>query len=143
MGVGSRGFLAALALGAVLVTALLKMVADSRDLDGSPGTKKSMPPEDSNAARTGSTPQVSLSHTNKSSTLPMKPSATTLVSSKNITATTLKPTAKSSIPISSKNTTTTLKPTITSKTTPPVISTNTTSTTAGSTTKITSASHPQ
>ncbi|KAB1272354.1 Porimin [Camelus dromedarius] len=89
----------------------------------------------------GSTPQVPLSHTNESSTLPMKPSSTTPVSSKNVTTTTLKPTAKSSVPVSSKNkTTTTLKPT-TSKTTPPAISTNKTSTTARSTPKITSASH--
>ncbi|XP_031316504.1 porimin [Camelus dromedarius] len=141
MGVGSRGFLAALALGVVLVIALLKMVADSTDLDGSQGTKKSLLTEDSNATRTGSTPQVPLSHTNESSTLPMKPSSTTPVSSKNVTTTTLKPTAKSSVPVSSKNkTTTTLKPT-TSKTTPPAISTNKTSTTARSTPKITSASH--
>nr|XP_031531231.1 porimin [Vicugna pacos] len=106
------------------------------------GTKKSLLPEDSNATRTGSIPQVPLSHTNESSTSPRKPSSTTPVSSKNVTATTLKPTAKSSVPVSSKNkTATTSKPTTTSKMTPPAIPTNKTSTPARSTPKITSASH--
>uniref|UniRef100_A0A8C3VIH1 Transmembrane protein 123 n=1 Tax=Catagonus wagneri TaxID=51154 RepID=A0A8C3VIH1_9CETA len=160
MGLGSRGFLAVLALGALLAIALLKIVADSTDLEESPDKKNSMSPEGSSANPTAR--QVPLGHTNESSNFtvklsttqvskvtattlkPMAKLSTTPVSSvsKNSTASTLKTTAKpSTTPVSSvsKNATaTTLKPITTSKMTPEV--SNMTATTIRSTPRITSVS---
>ncbi|KAJ8798104.1 hypothetical protein J1605_001595 [Eschrichtius robustus] len=48
MGLGSRGILAVLALGVVVGVALLKIIADSTDPEGSPGKKNPMSVEDSN-----------------------------------------------------------------------------------------------
>uniref|UniRef100_A0A8D1J7H4 Transmembrane protein 123 n=1 Tax=Sus scrofa TaxID=9823 RepID=A0A8D1J7H4_PIG len=162
MGLGSRGFLAVLALGAVLAIALLKIVADSTDLEESADKKNSMSLKGNGADPTAL--QVPLGRTNESSNFTVKLSATQVSPVSKVTTTTSKPIAKSSTtPVSSKNSTTptlkttakpsttpvssvsknatatTLKPIATTKMTPQV-STNTTSTTIRSTPKITGVS---
>ncbi|XP_029063506.1 porimin [Monodon monoceros] len=165
MGLGSRGILAVLALGVVVGVALLKIIADSTDPEGSPGKKNPMSVEDSNDNPIA--PQVLFSHTGESSNFNVKPSKTPVSPVSKMTATTSKPIAKPSTTaaasvsnngtattlktiakpstilvasVSNNGTATTSKPIATSKMITPEVSTNMTSTTLRSTLKITSVS---
>ncbi|XP_059961300.1 porimin [Mesoplodon densirostris] len=165
MGLGSRGILAVLALGVVVGIALLKIIADSTDPEGSPGKKNPMSMEDSNDNPVG--PQVLFNYTSESSNFNVKPSKTPVSSVSKMTATTLKPIAKPSATavasvsnngtattlktvakpstilvasVSNNGTATTSKPIATSKMITPEVSTNMTSTILRSTLKITSVS---
>ncbi|XP_058925898.1 porimin [Kogia breviceps] len=165
MGLGSRGILAVLALGVVVGVALLKIIADSTDPEGSPGKKNPMSVEDSNDNPVA--PQVLFSHTSESSNFNVKTSKTPVSPVSKMTATTSKPIAKPSTTavasvsnngtattlktiakpstvllasVSNNGTATTSKPIATSKMITPEVSTNMTSTTLRSTLKITSVS---
>nr|XP_019779361.1 porimin isoform X3 [Tursiops truncatus] len=148
MGLGSRGILAVLALGVVVGVALLKIIADSTDPEGSPA------------------PQVLFSHTSESSNFNVKPSKTPVSPVSKMIATTSKPIAKPSTTaaasvsnngtattlktakpstilvasVSNNGTATTSKRIATSKMITPEVSTNMTSTTLRSTLKVTSVS---
>ncbi|XP_059874029.1 porimin [Delphinus delphis] len=164
MGLGSRGILAVLALGVVVGVALLKIIADSTDPEGSPGKKNPMSVEDSNDNPIA--PQVLFSHTSESSNFNVKPSKTPVSPVSKMIATTSKPIAKLSTTaaasvsnngtattlktakpstilvasVSNNGTATTSKRIATSKMITPEVSTNMTSTTLRSTLKITSVS---
>ncbi|XP_026943637.1 porimin [Sagmatias obliquidens] len=164
MGLGSRGILAVLALGVVVGVALLKIIADSTDPDGSPGKKNPMSVEDSNDNPIA--PQVLFSHTSESSNFNVKPSKTPVSPVSKMIATTSKPIAKPSTTaaasvsnngtattlktakpstilvasVSNNGTATTSKRIATSKMITPEVSTNMTSTTLRSTLKVTSVS---
>ncbi|XP_059786493.1 porimin [Balaenoptera ricei] len=142
MGLGSRGILAVLALGVVVGVALLKIIADSTDPEGSPGKKNLMSVEDSNDNPKAS--QVLFNQTSESSNFSVKSSKTPVSPVSKMTATTSKPIAKPSTTavasVSNSGTAATSKSIATSKMITPAVSTNMTSTTLRSTPKITSVS---
>ncbi|XP_006094727.1 porimin isoform X1 [Myotis lucifugus] len=138
MGLGARGGWAVFIVGTLLVLALLKVVVDSEDPAGSSSRQPSTFSHTSTTEPTGNTTFVSSVNRNESSHSTVKPS-TSPVSP--VTNTTSKSTAKPSTPVSSKSVTAaTLKPTATSQMTTQGVSANMTSTTLKSTPKITSVS---